>query len=93
MAACLNGIAVLPVEWGDQKWIGDNIQPKLEGLQRGNHSPITSGASTSVKPDARSAASRRLPAYLIFAIPSSLIVCLISAYSRSRRRRVSTAPV
>ena len=28
----LNGIAVLPVEWWDQKWIDDNITPKLEGL-------------------------------------------------------------
>ncbi len=27
----LNGVAVLPVEWWDQKWIDDNIQPKLEG--------------------------------------------------------------
>jgi murein DD-endopeptidase MepM/ murein hydrolase activator NlpD len=27
----LNGLAVLPVEWWDQKWINDNIQPKLEG--------------------------------------------------------------
>ncbi len=27
----LNGIAVLPVEWWDQKWIDDNINPKLEG--------------------------------------------------------------
>jgi murein DD-endopeptidase MepM/ murein hydrolase activator NlpD len=27
----LNGVAVLPVEWWDQKWIADNIQPKLEG--------------------------------------------------------------
>jgi murein DD-endopeptidase MepM/ murein hydrolase activator NlpD len=27
----LNGIAVLPVEWWDQKWIDDNITPKLEG--------------------------------------------------------------
>jgi murein DD-endopeptidase MepM/ murein hydrolase activator NlpD len=27
----LNGIAVLPVEWWDPKWIADNIQPKLEG--------------------------------------------------------------
>ena len=23
--------AVLPVEWWDQKWIDDNITPKLEG--------------------------------------------------------------
>ena len=27
----LNGVAVLPVEWWDPKWINDNIQPKLEG--------------------------------------------------------------
>ena len=27
----LHGVAVLPVEWWDQKWINDNIQPKLEG--------------------------------------------------------------
>lgn len=27
----LNGVAVLPIEWWDQKWIDDNIQPKLEG--------------------------------------------------------------
>jgi murein DD-endopeptidase MepM/ murein hydrolase activator NlpD len=25
------GVAVLPVEWWDQKWIDDNIAPKLEG--------------------------------------------------------------
>ena len=27
----LDGVAVLPVEWWDQKWIKDNIEPKLEG--------------------------------------------------------------
>ncbi len=27
----LDGVAVLPVEWWDQKWIDDNIVPKLEG--------------------------------------------------------------
>jgi murein DD-endopeptidase MepM/ murein hydrolase activator NlpD len=27
----LNGVAVLPVEWWDGKWIDDNIQPKLDG--------------------------------------------------------------
>jgi len=27
----LDGIAVLPVEWWDPKWIADNITPKLEG--------------------------------------------------------------
>jgi murein DD-endopeptidase MepM/ murein hydrolase activator NlpD len=28
----LHGVAVLPVEWWDQKWIDDNVQPKLDGL-------------------------------------------------------------
>ena len=27
----LNGVAILPVEWWDQKWIDDNIAPKLAG--------------------------------------------------------------
>jgi murein DD-endopeptidase MepM/ murein hydrolase activator NlpD len=27
----LDGVAVLPVEWWDQKWIDDNLNPKLEG--------------------------------------------------------------
>jgi len=27
----LAGVAVLPVEWWDPKWINDNITPKLEG--------------------------------------------------------------
>lgn len=27
----LHGVAVLPVEWWDQKWVNDNIRPKLEG--------------------------------------------------------------
>jgi len=27
----LQGVAVLPVEWWDAKWIHDNIEPKLEG--------------------------------------------------------------
>ena len=27
----LDGVAVLPVEWWDQKWIDDNITPKLTG--------------------------------------------------------------
>jgi murein DD-endopeptidase MepM/ murein hydrolase activator NlpD len=28
----LHGVAVLPVEWWDSKWIADNIAPKLEGM-------------------------------------------------------------
>jgi murein DD-endopeptidase MepM/ murein hydrolase activator NlpD len=27
----LDGIAVLPVEWWDPKWIEDNVTPKLAG--------------------------------------------------------------
>ncbi|HJX11604.1 MAG TPA: M23 family metallopeptidase [Candidatus Binatia bacterium] len=27
----LHGVAILPVEWWDQKWLNDNIQHKLEG--------------------------------------------------------------
>ena len=27
-------VAVLPVEWWDQKWIDDNITPKLDGKKR-----------------------------------------------------------
>jgi len=27
----LDGVAVLPVEWWDAKWINDNVLPKLEG--------------------------------------------------------------
>ena len=27
----LHGVPILPVEWWDQKWIRDNVQPKLEG--------------------------------------------------------------
>jgi murein DD-endopeptidase MepM/ murein hydrolase activator NlpD len=27
----LNGVAVLPLEWWDEKWIRDNVTPKLDG--------------------------------------------------------------
>ena len=27
----LHGVPILPVEWWDEKWIRDNVQPKLEG--------------------------------------------------------------
>lgn len=27
----LHGVAILPVEWWDEKWIRDNVEPKLEG--------------------------------------------------------------
>jgi murein DD-endopeptidase MepM/ murein hydrolase activator NlpD len=28
----LNGVAVLPIEWWDEKWIRDNITPKVDGV-------------------------------------------------------------
>jgi murein DD-endopeptidase MepM/ murein hydrolase activator NlpD len=27
----LNGVAVLPIEWWDEKWIRDNVTPKIDG--------------------------------------------------------------
>ena len=27
----LDGVAILPVEWWDAKWIAENVQPKLDG--------------------------------------------------------------
>jgi hypothetical protein len=27
----LHGLAILPVEWWDEKWIRDNVEPKLMG--------------------------------------------------------------
>ena len=27
----LDGVAILPVEWWDEKWIRENVQPKLAG--------------------------------------------------------------
>ncbi len=27
----LHGVAILPVEWWDEKWIRDNVEPKLQG--------------------------------------------------------------
>src|SRR6185437_5292746 len=29
----LDGVAILPVEWWDGKWIADNITPKLHGRE------------------------------------------------------------
>ena len=48
----LHGVAVLPVEWWDAKWINDNIQPKLDGR---------SGAEIheAQQPKGRRAASKR----------------------------------
>ena len=42
----LDGVAVLPVEWWDAKWINDNVTPKLEG----QGSSAASGPSPSSRP-------------------------------------------
>jgi murein DD-endopeptidase MepM/ murein hydrolase activator NlpD len=46
----LHGVAVLPVEWWDAKWIRDNIQPKLDGM---------SGAAIDEMQQPRRAAQKR----------------------------------
>ena len=47
----LDGVAVLPVEWWDGKWIADNITPKLEGKE---------GTETAeVQPHARKVSHKR----------------------------------
>jgi murein DD-endopeptidase MepM/ murein hydrolase activator NlpD len=47
----LHGVAVLPVEWWDAKWINDNIQPKLEG--RSSEEIAEAQAKPSRKPQKR----------------------------------------
>ena len=50
----LNGVAVLPVEWWDQKWITDNIEPKLAG-QTGE---AIAESQQRVKPSRKAAAGK-----------------------------------
>lgn len=50
----LHGVPILPVEWWDQKWIRDNVEPKLQGR------PSEAGQETAgTKPARRAARSRR----------------------------------
>lgn len=49
----LDGVAVLPVEWWDAKWINDNVGPKLAGLAASAPSP------SSRPPQPRQAAEHR----------------------------------
>ena len=50
----LHGVPILPVEWWDQKWIRDNVQPKLEAW-----SGESSGELTDSKPARRAARKRK----------------------------------
>jgi murein DD-endopeptidase MepM/ murein hydrolase activator NlpD len=45
----LDGVAVLPVEWWDAKWIADNITPKLEGHSGEEIATAQSKASRTVR--------------------------------------------
>ena len=47
----LNGVAVLPIEWWDEKWILDNVTPKLEGS--------AAAATEELKPSPRTARKQR----------------------------------
>jgi murein DD-endopeptidase MepM/ murein hydrolase activator NlpD len=51
----LHGVAVLPVEWWDQKWIDDNITPKLEGRS----GQEIAAAQTPVKAGRKSGGGKR----------------------------------
>ena len=54
----LHGVAILPVEWWDQKWINDNIQPKLEG-QSGEAIAESQQSKAARKPAHKPARKRR----------------------------------
>lgn len=51
----LNGIAVLPLEWWDEKWLRDNVYPKLQSST--SQSDIE--ASAEAKPTAKKVSRRR----------------------------------
>jgi hypothetical protein len=46
----LNGIAVLPLEWWDEKWLRDNVYPKLQ--------PSTAESIVEAKAEAKPAAKK-----------------------------------
>ena len=53
----LDGVAVLPVEWWDQKWIDDNVTPKLAG--RASEETARSTARDSIPGSSRAHRARR----------------------------------
>ena len=55
----LAGVAVLPVEWWDQKWIDDNITPKLEGRSGQEVAQARPPAKAKAKSKAASAGSAK----------------------------------
>ncbi|HKX49444.1 MAG TPA: hypothetical protein VJQ48_03355, partial [Candidatus Binatia bacterium] len=51
----LNGIAVLPLEWWDEKWLRDNVYPKLQSSTA--ESDVV--AKAEAKPAAKKTSRRR----------------------------------
>jgi Peptidase family M23 len=51
----LNGIAVLPLEWWDEKWLRDNVYPKLESSIAGS----AAETNPEAKPTAKKISRRR----------------------------------
>jgi murein DD-endopeptidase MepM/ murein hydrolase activator NlpD len=55
----LAGVAVLPVEWWDAKWIDDNVTPKLEGRSGQEIAVAQAPKGRQAKATARKAAAKR----------------------------------
>ena len=55
----LAGVAVLPVEWWDQKWIDDNVTPKLEGRSGQETAQARPPAKAKAKSAGAGSAKRR----------------------------------
>lgn len=55
----LAGVAVLPVEWWDAKWIADNVTPKLEGASGQEIAAAQSSARKTLKATKKKAGSKR----------------------------------
>lgn len=49
----LGGVAVLPVEWWDPKWIADNVTPKLEGRSATEAAPAPRQAKAATRKTAK----------------------------------------
>ena len=54
----LDGVAVLPVEWWDGKWIDDNIAPKLEGRTIASWEPAKPPSARSKSTSTPAASSK-----------------------------------
>jgi murein DD-endopeptidase MepM/ murein hydrolase activator NlpD len=45
----LNGVAVLPIEWWDEKWLRDNVNPKLESSETNSSVELQTESKTTAK--------------------------------------------